>query len=681
MKGRKESGDGQDGAAESCRRLGRNAAECWLTPVHGDGPGRREGYPGLLVCLDCDHFRRLAGWGELAEIYRRLCLEPESGPDRPLSRDFDDAVAMLKEMLVRENPLRPREGGWTECESFGWALLEASPVPMVVRDPGRRVVAVNKAFTRAFGWTLEEIKDQLLENHAAGESGVPDRVEELIDRREQFFDLESVRLDSRGRTVNVNIGGSVVRDDLGRVRGSVLSFEDITERKRSEAEIVYVAYHDVLTGLPNRKSFYIRLEDTLEQYRRRPPESNLWALLILDLDRFKNINDTLGHDLGDELLRAVAARIRNSLRKSDHFFRLGGDEFALIATNLSSGYDVIRVIQKIQAKTAQPFQVRGHELHLTVSIGISLYPGDGDQAEDLVRSADMAMYAAKAEKTGHRFFTEEMNARALERMRLESGLHQAVQEGQFVLFYQPLVDAEGTLAGTEALLRWEHPEYGLVPPDRFISLAEETGAIVPIGAWVVQTACLQARAWERAWGRKLIMAVNLSPRQFSQPGLVETVRAALSESGLEAGRLKLEVTESCLMDDPEKGIRTMERLKNLGLSFAIDDFGTGYSSLSYLRRLPIDTLKIDRSFVRDSVTNRDDQEIIRTIISMAQNLRIETLAEGVETRAQQELMRQYGCRGMQGYYFGRPMPAGDFEREIFTGPGSADSGSDPKRND
>jgi len=550
-------------------------------------------------------------------------------------------------------------------------VLEAAPDPVAVYDMEGKVTYLNPAFSRVFGWTLKESIGRNIDFVPV--ENLPDNrlIFTKINRGETISGIETCRLTKDGGRIDVSISGAGFFDSHGKLQGSVITLQDITERKKTEEEIRFIAYHDVVTGLPNRKSFYMRLEDKLLQSHSRDGDKrrivrHKWALFFLDVDRFKYVNDTLGHDAGDELLKLMGARIQSCLRKSDYVFRLGGDEFTVILNDLINDTDIIKVVQKIREKVAQPCSIKDHELYTAISIGISIYPDDGEDVERLVKNADMAMYAAKEGGQGYRFFTEEMNRKALERMVLESSLRNALQNNQFVIYYQPMVDDRQRVIGMEALLRWHHPELGLISPSRFIPLAEETGAIVPIGKWVLHSACKQARKWHEMSHSKFYVAVNLSTRQFNEPDLVEIIEQVLEAADLPPDYLKLEITESSIMENPDQAIAKMKILRAKGIHFSIDDFGTGYSSLSYLKRFPIDTLKIDRSFVIDSTTNKDDQEIIKTIISMAKNLNLNAVAEGVETKEQQEFLIHQGCHMMQGYYFGRPMPADKFEEMLQT---------------
>jgi len=592
-------------------------------------------------------------------------IEYSGAPIKDDKGNITGVILVLKDVTERK---RAQEA-LRESEERHRIILESVPDPVVVYDMEGRITYFNPAFSRVFGYTLSESRGRDIDFVPVENLPEARLIFAKINRGETISGMETCRLTRDGKRVDVSISGAGFFDDHGGLQGSVMTFQDITERRKSEEDIKFLAYHDALTGLPNRKSFYMRLKDELVQSHSRRGErrrlgGHKWALLFLDLNKFKYINDTLGHDVGDELLKVMASRLQICMRKSDYIFRLGGDEFTIILTDLTDDTDVAKVVKKIRQEIARPCSIKDHELYVTVSIGISVYPEDGDNVETLVKNADMAMYAAKEEREGYRFFTEEMNRKALERMKMEGSLRNAIQRNQFVIYYQPLVDDKHQIIGMEALLRWHHPELGLINPSQFIPLAEETGAIVPIGKWVLYSACQQAREWHDMGHAGLYVAVNLSTRQFREPDLVETVEQVLEATGLPPDCLKLEVTESSIMDNPEQAIVTMKILRTKGIRFSIDDFGTGYSSLSYLKRFPIDTLKIDRSFVIDSIMDKDDQEIIKTIISMARNLNIDTVAEGVETKEQLDFLTQHGCHIIQGYYLGRPMPARKFEEAL-----------------
>ena len=394
----------------------------------------------------------------------------------------------------------------------------------------------------------------------------------------------------------------------------------------------------------------------------------LWVVFI-DLDRFKFVNDTLGHDAGDTLLKLIADRLRAATREVDTVARLGGDEFVLLLPQHANSDPGQVILQRVLDAVAQPLQVGGHEFFLTCSMGVAAYPDDGDNAETLIKHADIAMYRAKEQGRNHwQSYAPAMNASMLARLSLESELRHALERGQFHLVYQPQVELDsGTVVGMEALLRWQHPTLGAIAPGDFIHLAEEMGLIVPIGAWALQTACAQAKAWQRAGLGGLRMAVNLAARQFRQGGLLQSVREILAVTGLEPRFLELELTESMMMQDVDQAIATMGKLKALGLQLSIDDFGTGYSSLAHLRHFPIDVLKIDKSFVSDILYSADDAAIVQAIIALAHSLRLKVIAEGVETAQQLAFLRQHGCDQMQGYLFSRPLAAPAFEQLLRQG--------------
>ena len=431
---------------------------------------------------------------------------------------------------------------------------------------------------------------------------------------------------------------------------------DITERKSAEEMIRHLAYHDALTSLPNRSLFEDRLAVALAQARRK---QQMPAVMFLDLDRFKVVNDTVGHGLGDRLLQGVAERLMGLVRDGDTVARVGGDEFTLLLPDVAGPEDTVEVAERILESLRQPWVLEGHEFRITTSIGIAMYPNDGEDVESLLGNADTAMYRAKdGGRDNYKLYTPTMNAAIAERLALENSLRHGLERGEFVVYYQPQVDiSSGRIVGMEALVRWQHPERGLVSPAEFIPVAEETGLIVPLGAWVLRTACAQNKAWQAAGIPPMRMAVNISARQFQLRDLIDTVAHVLEETGLDPQFLQLEITEGVAMQDVEFTVTMLRELREMGVQIAVDDFGTGHSSLSYLKRFPINVLKIDQSFVRDLTVDPDDAAIASTVIVMAHNLKLKVIAEGVETEDQLAFLRERECDEMQGYLFSRPAPA------------------------
>jgi diguanylate cyclase (GGDEF)-like protein/PAS domain S-box-containing protein len=440
---------------------------------------------------------------------------------------------------------------------------------------------------------------------------------------------------------------------FGGLRRFIGTMRDITERRATEAKIIHLAHFDALTNLPNRRLVQDRIQQAIVGAQRSGLE---FAVLFIDLDKFKDVNDTLGHDAGDRLLEIVAHRLTESLRAQDTVGRQGGDEFIVLLASLSTAEDAARVAQKIIDAIAVPFEFGGQTLRSGASIGIATYPQDGTDVETLLKNSDTAMYSAKdAGRNNYQFFAEEMNAASAERLLLEGSLRLAIERNEFLLHYQPLVNiGTGRIVATEALVRWDHPQLGRIGPARFIPAAEESGLIVPLGEWVLRQACTQLMLWREQGIQPPRMVVNLSPRQFRQKHLLRNFYRILSETGVDPHWLGLEITESVIMDNPEISIGILQELKALGFELALDDFGTGYSSLSYLKRLPIDKLKIDQSFVRDISTDVDDEAMVAAIIVMAHQLNIEVVAEGVETEGQLAFLREQGCDEFQGYLFSRP---------------------------
>ncbi len=472
-----------------------------------------------------------------------------------------------------------------------------------------------------------------------------------------------------------------VLGDDGTVIRLISHCQDLTERKRAEERIRSLAFYDALTGLPNRQRFQTQLQRMLQSAQHG---GRLLALLFIDLDGFKRINDSLGHSTGDRVLCEVAARFEQSIRFTDfigrgsdgqrshsedaelptELSRLGGDEFTVVLSDISHPLDASRVARRILGALKEPVGIDQHEVFISASIGIVIYPEDGDCAETLLQNADAAMYDAKKRgRNNYQFYTKSMNAAGLRKLRIENRLRRALESDAFSVYYQPVRDCHDTrLIGAEALLRWRDPQLGQVSPEEFIPIAEESGLIAPIGVWVLRTACAQGEAWRRQGYRAFRMAVNLSAHQIRYATLIETVEQILSDTGFSPGQLELEITESAIMDDGDSSTSTINRLSELGIGLALDDFGTGFSSLSHLRRFPLDHVKIDRSFVGDITESADDRSLTAAIIAMAHGLRLAVVAEGVETRAQLEILREQGCDEVQGYLFSPAVPASEFVR-------------------
>ena len=451
-----------------------------------------------------------------------------------------------------------------------------------------------------------------------------------------------------------------LKDDNGNITHFIATGRDISERINTQERLQYLAHHDILTNLPNRASFTERLQQEVKRAKRSHHQA---AVLFIDLDRFKIINDTLGHDIGDKVLQMTAERLVNNLRASDTVARLGGDEFAILLPEIAATDEVAMIAEKLLHDLTKPMHLADRELFISASIGISVYPDDSDDPRILVKHADMAMYRAKSlGRNTYQFFSAELSSRADERLSLESSLRRALEREEFLLYYQPQVSlSNGTITGVEALIRWQQPEHGLTPPDQFIPILEETGLIVEVGEWVARSACQQLRHWHDA-GYPIRMAINVSSRQFNDERLEERIRTIINENEIDPTCIELEITESLLMQNPGKTEQILRNFAAMGIDLAIDDFGVGYSSLSYLRRFPLNTLKIDRTFVNDITTNPDDAAIVSTIIAMAKTLKLAVIAEGVETQAQLDFLKGQQCETMQGYFFSRPVPAAEINK-------------------
>jgi len=536
-------------------------------------------------------------------------------------------------------------------------VFEHSGEAILISDSDQRILAVNPAFTRLTGYTINEIRGANPNILASGQTPT-ETYRAMWTALDQAGYWQGEIVDRRkDNTLYPKwMAISAVHDVEGNITHYIASFTDITERKMAEAQISQLAYHDTLTGLLNRFSLKSQLEQALAMAHR---DQRALAVMFLDMDRFKTINDTLGHAVGDKLLMEVANRLRNSVRESDIVARPGGDEFVVVLTEVEDATAAARLADKILQVLGQRYRLGKNELHSTVSIGLAFYPNDGDDGETLMKNADTAMYHAKSQgRNNIQFFTAEMNQAAVKRLMLDQDLREAVETKQFELHYQPQLDSRnGRTVGVEALVRWRHPRNGLVSPAEFIPVAEETGLILQLGEWVLDEACRQLRIWRDDGIKDVTMAVNLSAHQLHAPVLLAQVAHALEKHGLAGADLELEITESVAMHDPDASISKLKALRDLGVRLSIDDFGTGYSSLSYLKLLPIHTLKLDQSFVRDIETDSNDVAICTATIALAHNLGLAVTAEGVETEAQRLLLTSHHCDFMQGFLFSRPLPA------------------------
>lgn len=526
-----------------------------------------------------------------------------------------------------------------------------------------RFIHVNRKLCDMLGYSRDELLGLTIKqiSHPDDENLTDEGRARLRDGSIDSFKFEKRYLHKDGTPIWVALTVAVKRGLSGQVLYDISMVEDISARKEAEERVQYLATHDEMTGLPNRALFSQMLGNALESATRY---NRKFALLFIDLDRFKQINDTLGHEAGDQLLKEMAKRFRGALRASDVVARLGGDEFVVLVQEINSRAQVTAVARTLLSVAIKPMEISGQECRITASIGIGMFPGHGADEQALMKNADIAMYLAKEEgKNTYQFYSPELKSHSIEKLALESHLRRALELNEFEVYYQAKVSIDsGQINGVEALLRWNNPVLGQVSPAQFIPISEEMGLIITLGKWVIRQACEQGMAWRKAGLAPVCISVNLSPRQFTDSDLVPCIEEVLKETGFEPGMLELEITESMVMHNPEKALHKLRRIKELGIRIAIDDFGTGYSSLSQLKRFPVDTLKVDRSFIREISTVEEDRAITQAIITMGKTLGLTVVAEGVETAEQQTFLSNHDCDEIQGFYFSRPIPSGEFEK-------------------
>jgi diguanylate cyclase (GGDEF)-like protein/PAS domain S-box-containing protein len=628
---------------EACRRLRDKAAGRHVPVLMLTGLDDLESINRAYEAGATDFISKPINWGVLGHRVRYMLRASEA------------FTSLVESQALLSNAQRiARLGSWSWDFRTGLGTWSDETYAVLGFAPGEVAAEVDAVIGRVHPGEREAVRG-LMRSLRAGQR-VPDAVHRLVL--------------SGGEARHVRLLSDLRLDEHGEVVGAFGTVQDITESKRAEERIRHLAYYDGLTQLPNRHLFLENVTQALNQARRH---DRVLGVLSMDLDQFKRINDTLGHSTGDRLLKEVAARLREGLRAHDTvahgegelgIARLGGDEFCILLNEIGQFHDAAKIARRIVESFTQPVVIDGNELFVTTSIGIALFPVDGEDAETLLKNADAAMYHAKSQgRNNYQFYGRAMNARALEKLAMESLLRKAIERSEFELHFQPKLDLRnGCIAGAEALIRWRHPELGMVPPGDFIPLAEESGLIVAIGEWVLEATCRQSLEWQRAGLPAVPIAVNISSPHFRHSGLLPTVARVLQESGLPARLLEVEVTESMLMADLKATLGTLHRLKDMGLRLSIDDFGTGYSSLAYLKRFPLDALKVDRSFVKDTPGAADDAAITSAIIAMAHSLKLEVVAEGVETRAQLAFLRARGCEYAQGYLISRPVAAPDLAR-------------------
>ncbi len=575
----------------------------------------------------------------------RRTAEPES--DASLARRVDLEAALEHERLLLRT------------------MIDLIPAQLYAKDARSRFVAGNLAVARGMGTTTTELlgKTDFDFFPAAIAQSFFDDEQAIVRSGEPLIDRQEVTLDQQSGTLRYLSTSKVpLRDPAGNIIGIVGIGRDVTESRRADERIHYLATHDSLTGLPNRASFSDRLNTLIS----RADKDTRFAVLFIDLDHFKLINDTLGHEVGDALLQLTASRLNESVRPGDVVARLGGDEFVVLCQHAAELEEIDAVASRIVEALTRPALLLDEQARVSASVGIALFPTDGESERELMRSADTAMYTAKQDgKNNYRFFSGRLRSASLERRMLENELRRAVGRGEFLLQYLARFDLKSrSITGAEALLRWQHPDLGIIAPSKFIPLAEETGLIVPIGSWVLKQVCAQHMAWQREGLPALCISVNLTPRQFHDEQLLATVLAALEESGMAASMLELEVSEATLMQNTERSAATLASLKQSGVRLAIDNFGASYVSLANIQKFPINTLKVDRSLLRDMEKSIDNRLVTEAIIALGRSLSLTVIAEGVETRRQAAFLRDQACDAMQGFYINEPAAADDFARLV-----------------
>ncbi len=617
--------------------------------------------PGMDGFRTCQAMRNLPG-GKYTPVLMITSMEDgesihrafEAGATDFISKPINPGLLVyrVRYMLKAARSMKDLAEGETRLRMLKEAV-ECLPMGITLCDVDGRIIYVNPAEADIHGYTTEELIGRDARQFAPPRLRKPVRPD--LDSI-WCWRRESVNIRKNGEEFPVQLTSTAVKDSRGRYLGTVTACEDISKRKEVEERLHQLAFNDALTGLPNRGTFLDRLHHALNLARRKKSRV---GLLFLDLDNFKDINDTQGHDFGDKLLIEVAARLITCMRESDTLARLGGDEFVVILTSVTGQESAEAAARRILSIFSTPFEIDGRKIFTSVSIGIALFPDDGPDAEILYKCADTAMYHAKTErKANFRFFSPEMNHHLMRRVALESSLRQGLEKQEFYLHYQPQWELRtARMIGVEVLLRWQSAEFGLLPPSEFIALAENSGIIFALGEWVLRTAFAQAREWTLAGHRDLKVAVNISGLQFKHPDFLANMERLIEETGVEPETLELEFTESVVMEKADKTITTLQSLKKMGIRLSIDDFGTGYSSLSYLKHFPIDRIKIDRSFVADVNRSKDDAAIVEAIISMAHSLNLRVVAEGVEDRDQLRFLEARNCDEVQGFYLAKPMSA------------------------